>query len=445
MQHFIFRQAIAFLWILLGGLTVMTFVSKEVQSQNINIEDSIISHRLQQISGPIQLPWAEAVSDAVRTRTHNAETARILGKFLSISPQITLELKKKNFPIQLQVLPMAMSGMDNLFTSTHNKAGLWGLDAAAAIRFGLTVTPFTDERYDYRKAMNACMDYLSFLFDAYNDWWLVLLAYANSPAVTAHFLENDHSGHILPVHIMENNLITEKQFILDFIFYNYLLHYYEEHGVEVIIPEFDEDIAELITLKKPVHVNDFFEKTGLDFLKYRIYNPTYVSGPLRPDQMVTVPPEAGSLFHEWEDSLYLWFEQPRFVEEKEDKPAVTTGNSITYTVKRGDNLGAIAARHGVSVSNLKSWNNLKSDLIHPGQKLMIYAKNPPKAQTQNTQQRPATQTSGDGYITYTVKQGDTLWGIAQKFKGIDDDDIRKLNNLSGTTIQPGQVLKIKRK
>jgi len=445
MQHNILRQAVAFLWILLGGLTVVTGVSKVALSQNINIEDSIISHRLQQISGPMQLPWSEAVSEAVKTRLHNAESSRILGKFLNSYQHITHELSKRNFPQQLQVLPMVISGMDNLFTSPHNKAGLWGLDAAAAIRFGLIVTPFTDERFDHRKAMNACFDYLGFLFETYNDWWLVLLAYTNSPAVAAHFADNETDAFFSPGIFFTSETIPEKQNILDFIFYNYLLHYHEEHGIEVIIPEIDEEVVELLQMKKPVQAADFFEKTGLDLRKFREYNPTYISGPLWPTLMISLPPEAGNRFHEWEDSLYLWFEQPRFVEKKEDKPAVTSGNSITYTVRSGDNLGAIAARHGVSVSNIKSWNNLKSDLIHPGQKLVIYTKNPPKVQSQNTQQKSETQTSGDGYITYTVKQGDTLWGIAQKFNGVSDDDIRKLNNLSGTTIQPGQILKIKRK
>ncbi len=45
---------------------------------------------------------------------------------------------------------------------------------------------------------------------------------------------------------------------------------------------------------------------------------------------------------------------------------------ITYTIRRGDTLGGIAARHRVKISDLKRWNNLKGDMIREGRKLVIY-------------------------------------------------------------------------
>lgn len=45
---------------------------------------------------------------------------------------------------------------------------------------------------------------------------------------------------------------------------------------------------------------------------------------------------------------------------------------ITYTIRRGDTLGGIAARYRVKVSDLKRWNNLRSDMIREGRKLVIY-------------------------------------------------------------------------
>lgn len=49
-------------------------------------------------------------------------------------------------------------------------------------------------------------------------------------------------------------------------------------------------------------------------------------------------------------------------------------DKITYTIRRGDTLGGIAARYKVKVSDLKRWNNLGSDLIREGRKLVIYKK-----------------------------------------------------------------------
>lgn len=54
------------------------------------------------------------------------------------------------------------------------------------------------------------------------------------------------------------------------------------------------------------------------------------------------------------------------------KKQATNTDRITYTIRRGDTLGGIAARHRVKVSDLKRWNNLKSDMIREGRKLVIY-------------------------------------------------------------------------
>ena len=53
------------------------------------------------------------------------------------------------------------------------------------------------------------------------------------------------------------------------------------------------------------------------------------------------------------------------------KQAANT-DRISYTIRRGDTLGGIAARYRVKVSDLKRWNNLRSDMIREGRKLVIY-------------------------------------------------------------------------
>ena len=112
---------------------------------------------------------------------------------------------------------------------------------------------------------------------------------------------------------------------------------------------------------------------------------------------------------------------------------------IFYTVKKGDVLGSIARKHKVSVSNLKRWNNLRSNNIGIGKKLKIYTKAPKKAVY-------ASSTSGKKSIPrnkiHKVRNGDTLWEIANKYKGLTVSKIKKLNRIRGNSIKPGQKLKI---
>jgi membrane-bound lytic murein transglycosylase D len=90
-------------------------------------------------------------------------------------------------------------------------------------------------------------------------------------------------------------------------------------------------------------------------------------------------------------------------------------NVRTYLVKNGDNLGTISRRFGVSMQNLKSWNNLEDNRIRAGQQLFL--QDPKRAQSTNTQQRDTqTQTHANKAISgasYIVKSGDNLWDIAR--------------------------------
>ncbi|MBQ6484270.1 MAG: LysM peptidoglycan-binding domain-containing protein [Carnobacterium sp.] len=125
-------------------------------------------------------------------------------------------------------------------------------------------------------------------------------------------------------------------------------------------------------------------------------------------------------------------------------PTPNPGTSSTYTVKAGDSLWSIANKHGVSVANLKSWNNLKSDIILVGQKLTV------KGGTTTPAPNPGTGTgsnngNGGGTTTgstYTVKSGDSLWAIANKH-GVSVANLKAWNNLSSDTIHIGQTLTIK--
>ncbi len=96
-------------------------------------------------------------------------------------------------------------------------------------------------------------------------------------------------------------------------------------------------------------------------------------------------------------------------------------SSDIYTVKSGDTLYSIATKYGITVNELKTTNNLSSNLLSIGQTLKI----------------PGISTTGTN--TYTVKSGDTLYSIANKF-GTSVNDLKSLNNLNSNSLTIGQVL-----
>ncbi|WP_071130248.1 LysM peptidoglycan-binding domain-containing protein [Enterococcus timonensis] len=110
-------------------------------------------------------------------------------------------------------------------------------------------------------------------------------------------------------------------------------------------------------------------------------------------------------------------------------PSTPAPSQTTYTVKAGDGLWRIAQNHGVSVAQLKQWNHLSSDMIHPGDVLVV------------SQSAGSTTPTPTPSATYSVKSGDTLWAIAQK-AGISVDQLKSLNQLTTNTIYVNQVLKL---
>ena len=112
-----------------------------------------------------------------------------------------------------------------------------------------------------------------------------------------------------------------------------------------------------------------------------------------------------------------------------------------YTVKSGDTLTHIATRYGMKVSELKSLNNLRSDLIIVGQTLKVKEKSSIPTPTPPAPTNPTTPSSTTSSATYTVKSGDTLSAISRQYN-TSVSALKALNNLKSDLIFVGQTLKV---
>lgn len=120
-----------------------------------------------------------------------------------------------------------------------------------------------------------------------------------------------------------------------------------------------------------------------------------------------------------------------------DSVKKSQSTATTYTVKAGDSLWAIGIKYDMSISDLKSLNHLKSDVIYPGQSLTISGNAASTAPAKAVQS--AVQNNSVASSDYKVVGGDSLWEIAT-LHGTSVNKLMKANNLSSTIIYPGQNL-----
>lgn len=121
--------------------------------------------------------------------------------------------------------------------------------------------------------------------------------------------------------------------------------------------------------------------------------------------------------------------------------STSTSRYSYHVVRSGETLSSIARKYGLTVNELMALNNLRTHTIHPGQKLIISrtAQSTSSRTSQSSSAQPASRTSTQ--LIHTVRSGDTLWNISQKY-GVPVEKIMADNNLKSDKLQVGQQLKI---
>ncbi|WP_338753009.1 LysM peptidoglycan-binding domain-containing protein [Bacillus sp. FJAT-52991] len=131
------------------------------------------------------------------------------------------------------------------------------------------------------------------------------------------------------------------------------------------------------------------------------------------------------------------------VEKPKPKPPANSASTITHIVQSGDSLWKIANKYGTTIEQIRKDNNLKSDALTIGQKLIINKKGTPtkpgSGQKPVEKPKPKPPANNASTVTYIVQSGDSLWKIANKY-GTTIEQIRKDNNLKSDALTIGQKL-----
>ena len=320
-------------------------------------------------------------------------------------------LETNDLPEELIVVSMIESGFDPKAVSRATAVGLWQFMYLTGKQYGLERTWYVDERQDIIKSTEAAARYFKDLYREFEDWYLVLAAYNAGPgrvnrAVNLHETSDYWQLYSLPK--------DTKNYIPYFLSSAIILKDPEKYGFK--IPKAKSFKYDEVVIKKSADLSVIAKSAGTKTSTIKYLNPELRQSatPANEDYILRVPYGAKDKFY---NSFNALPETERFATQK-----------VEHRVKKGENLTTIASKYRVLISDLMTINNLKNDRLSIGQRLKIPVKG-------------GIYSNYPEKITYTVKKGDTLGGIAEKYN-TRASEIRKWNKMSSNNslINIGQKL-----
>ncbi|MCQ2300713.1 MAG: LysM peptidoglycan-binding domain-containing protein [Bacteroidales bacterium] len=467
------------------------------------IPDSVLAKRLRAMPTIVPMTYNSDVRAYIRMYVRLME--KRCDVMISLSefyfPMFGEVLARYGVPDELKYLTIVESALNPQATSRVGAAGLWQFMYRTGLNYDLEVNSLVDNRRDPYLSTVAAARYLKDLYKIYGDWTLAIASYNCGPGNVNKAIAR--SGGKRDFWQIYSYLPRETRgYIPAFIAANYVMNYYHEHGIrphKIQIPY----NADTIHLRQDAYFCHISKFTGIQVEELKVLNPQYRADIVPVSSgfsTLNLPTGKLHTFILFEDSIY------RATKDSAEKAPVVVATSepererIVHKVKSNETMTKIANRYGVSVNDIKRWNKKKSTTLKAGERIVIYRRNPnykppvkpaaPKADTTQTatkadsrpssaaadidfsvdpepidddipgaeerlEEKPAPKPAAkpaakpqpkpqpkQAKVYHTVKKGETLFKISQKY-GVTIQQIKKNNNLKSDNIAVGQKLLIK--
>jgi len=368
----------------------------------VNIPDSVFIERIKQIPTVLELAYNEDVRRFIENYTKPRSRnymGYLVGKSLYYEPFFEEVLDAYNIPLEIKYLPIIESALNPNAVSRAGATGIWQFMFGTGKMYGLEITRYVDQRRDPILATYAAADYFTDMYARYGDWLMSLAAYNCGAGNVNRAIER--SGGKTTYWEIQPFLPSETQdYVPRFIAAVYLMNYYAEHGITSKSPIMPELTDTVVITNQKLHFSQVAGVLGISEQEIKDLNPQYIKDYIPAVDNATyslaLPLEYTNQFLTLEDSIYAY----------QTEASQKLANRNDYRV--------VDASVGTSgVTGLGT--------VIPGD---------------------------NEYVYYKIAQGENLWTIAQKFPGVTNDDIMRLNNLTASSarrLMPGQVLKIKKK
>ena len=374
------------------------------RDENRTYEKEVYIDRLKRLPNIMEMPYNEIVQKFIDRYTGRLRrsVSYMLGASNFYMPIFEDALMAYDMPLELKYLPVIESALNPKATSRVGAAGLWQFMPSTGKQYGLEINSLVDERRDPVKSSYAAARFLRDLYKIYGDWSLVIAAYNCGPENVRKAIQRSNGKadywSIYPYLPRET-----KGYVPAFIAANYVMTYYCDHNIcpmRTTLPA----KTDTVTVTRDVHLKQIADVCGVSLDELRALNPQYrrdiVNGNSKPSA-IRLPISVVNSFISNEDSIYNYqadqlFTRRSLVEVDESvqprssysrksySSSSSTGRSKkgkrnrkkstrskSVTIKNGDTLSEIAARHHTTVKKLRKLNGISGSNIRAGKKIKV--------------------------------------------------------------------------
>lgn len=303
------------------------------------------------------------------------QVSYMLGMMEYYEPIIEQALDVHGVPNELKYLPVIESALNPVAVSRVGATGLWQFMYSTGKLYGLKQNSLVDDRRDPMKATWAAAKHLRDLYDRFGAWDLAIAAYnCGTGNVNKAIYRSGGKTNFWDIYYYLPR--ETRGYVPAFIAATYIMTYHAEHGICPMDSKLPLT-TDTIMVNRLLHFDQIAAVCDIDMETLRGLNPQYkedvIPGKFLPGSL-RLPEDKIRTFILSGDSIYNYNREKYFSEEKVKvlKGQATNTGFVVHKIRSGESLSTIARRYRVTITDLKRWNNLRSNNIVAGKTLKIY-------------------------------------------------------------------------
>ena len=350
-----------------------------------DVPDSVLMRRLEEMNSFISLPFNETVKNFMILYSEKmpAKMSEMMGLSQYYFPIIEETLRRYDLPLELKYVAIIESAFNPRAESRVGAKGMWQFMYRTALSYGLRIDSYCDERMDPIASMDAAARYFKDAYRIFGDWSLAISSY-NCGSGNVNKAIKRAGGRRDFWSIYDYLPRETRGYVPAMVGAMYAFRYANEYGIKAA-PMSLPTYVDTFHIHKNLPFSQISEVMGIPLADVRDLNPQYYNDIVpgaHSDEVIRLPFNYSSAFLDMQDSIYRYKADVLFTAKVQDgretvagRPVPTsrgaTGQWVYYKVKSGDTLSKIARNYHTTVKQLKSWNNLKGDMISIGQRLKV--------------------------------------------------------------------------